>query len=161
MRSCVLVLVVLALAFAGPSVVAGPATPPATPDATAYPPLDEPRDIWVRPWALTDRPFSIMAEIESIRVAREGYGFTVGDDDAYRDTYRTMIGARISLANGDAEQMLIMIDADVPDVYEGDVITTGGVLVGTETLKNMLGGDVTVPLFVADYVTPESATPTP
>ncbi len=123
-----------------------------TPVAGTYPPLDEVRDLWVRPWTLEGQQFSLTGTVSTIRVAPEGYGYELGDDKDYRDHFRTVLILGVSFPNGGSDVVTLGSHGDLQGIYEDDVVVVAGRWVGTHTSENQLGGEVTHPLIIADHV---------
>ncbi len=140
------------------------ATPACAPIFADYPPLPEIRDIQSRPWSLTDTKFSIEGTVVYIFVYEEGQGVELGDEEEYRDLFRTNLGLSFELPDGDTDVMDIGYYFDPVDVYEGDVVIVGGELVGTATGQNSAGNQQVWPFMIADYVrevgTASDGTPT-
>jgi hypothetical protein len=136
-------------------IVTGSAASQATP-TTDYPPLDDVRDIWSRPWSLESEPFSIVGEVSWIRVAPEGDEHPVGDE-----SYRTVIALDLLLPNVDNDTVIVGDDSDPVGINDGDTITVGGVLVGEYEGTARNGREWAWPLMAADYITEGDPAATP
>ncbi len=134
----------------------------ATPSCNAifedYPPLVEVRDIQARPWSLADTKFSIEGVVQYIFASEEGEGFELGDDEEYRDLFRTRLGLVYGLPDGDTDVIDIGHYFDPVGVYPGDVVIVGGELVGTSTGETESGRVHVWPFMIADYVREVGAT---
>lgn len=156
-----------AVASPGASPMASPlATPVVQPHATPlptiqeYPPLADVRDIQTRPWSLANTKFSIKGVVEYIFVSEEGQGIELGDEEEYRDTFRTRLGISYALPNGDTDVIDIGYHDDPVGVYEDDGVIVGGEIVGTTTGETEAGSPHVWPFMIADYIRqPDPAAP--
>ena len=123
-----------------------------------YPPLSEIRDIQARPWSLAGIKFSIEGIVQYIYVSPEGQGIELGDEEAYRDVFRTRLGIEIDFPDGDTEVIDVGYHEDPVGVYDGDVVVIGGELVGTVTGETEAGNEHVWPFMIADYIRGVGAT---
>ncbi len=154
------------------SPIASPmASPMATPASTPiieedYPPLADVRDIQARPGSLANIKFSIEGVVRYIFVASEGGGYELGDHEEYRDRFRTNLGLKYALPNGETDVIDIGYHDDPVGVYEGDVVIIGGEIVGTNSGQTESGRQHVWTFMIADYIrhadhaSPETMLPT-
>lgn len=128
------------------------AASPCTPIFADYPPLEEVRDIQTRPWSLADTKFAIEGVVGFIFVHEEGEGQELGDEEDYRDTFRTNFPLTYDLPNGETDVIVVGYHDDPVGVYEGDAVVVGGQVVGTYTGETEAGNQDVWPFMVADYV---------
>jgi hypothetical protein len=128
---------------------AGTVASQATPAASVYPPLDDVRDIWSRPWSLEDDPFAVTGEIDDIWVAPKGMGYPLLDDTP---PFRTVFYLRLVLPDGAQDFIAVGYGDDPTGVNAGDTVAVGGVLNGEIEADDTFGIEREWPLMVADYV---------
>lgn len=117
-------------------VLQNPATPQADPSIYS----GDVRDLWVKPWVFDDSWAQFSGEINQIRVAPPGYGFPVGNDSTTVAYFRTQIVMDVKVPGNKKEEVLVVINADVPNVYEGDMVIVVGKPSGEHAEEVRVGG---------------------
>jgi len=125
----------------------------------AYPELADVREIVIRPGPLMGQKMSFRGEIATIRVAREGYIFKLGDETERQ--FQARLQVEVETPEGTSETLVVGYNGDTRGMFERTHVAVYGTLVDQETFTNAFGGKITQPLIAADLVeidTPERTT---
>jgi hypothetical protein len=128
------------------------ATPvPGTDDwQAAYPAIDDVREIAIRPWNRLGDRLSFRGTIYSIRVARPGEGFDLGDEDSQEYAAELMIA--VTAPDRSFEVVAVGYDGDTIGMFDDTEVQVYGTLTDTESYDDDYGGEYAVPLVAADLV---------
>jgi endonuclease YncB( thermonuclease family) len=108
------------------------------------------RDLFVRTGTLMGQKILVSGTVRTIKVAGPGRGFSLGDQVPV--VTGTMMQIEIPLPTGGSEWAVVGFDGDTAGIYEGSWVTVWGTVVGTDTFTNAMGGQISQPLILADYV---------
>jgi hypothetical protein len=133
--------------------VAFQATPEASPVAVSdYPVLDDPRDLFVRPWNVDGKRFSISGTITQLNIAPPGSGFDLEEQTGQKLRFRCVFTIEVELPGNSADRLIVGFDEDPEGAYEGDRVTVLGELIGKYEAINDRGVDTVWPFMRADDV---------
>jgi TM2 domain-containing membrane protein YozV/predicted RNA-binding Zn-ribbon protein involved in translation (DUF1610 family) len=116
----------------------------------SYPELADVREIVIRPGPLIGQKMSLRGEIVTIRVAREGYVFELGDETERQ--FQAMLQVEVEAPEGSSETLVVGYNGDTKGMFERTHVAVYGTLVDQETFTNAFGGKITQPLIAADLV---------
>jgi hypothetical protein len=138
--------------------VALQATPEGSPAAVSdYPVLDDPRELFVRPWNLEGRRFSISGTITQLNIAPPGSGFDLEEQTGQKLRFRCVFTMEVELPESSADRLIVGFDEDPEGAYQGDRVTVLGALIGKYEAINDRGVDTVWPFVRADQVIVENA----
>lgn len=108
------------------------------------------RDLFIRPGSLLGQKIVLSGTVRTIVVAQPGYGYGIGDLEPI--FVQSVLQIDVPLATGGSEYVVIGYDGDPQGIYEETWVTVWGMIMGTHTITNAFGGQVTQPFVVAEII---------
>jgi hypothetical protein len=139
-----------------------PPTATATPKPGAAPPLltkeqavgqfpvvIDSREIAKSPGSYKDKQAAFVGTILTIKVAQEGYVFTVNEFDTHAYLQVTLYNATTKTSD---VTVFVLYDGDTTGMFEKSTVSIYGIGKGVHTFQNTYGGSVSQSLFYAQYI---------
>lgn len=112
------------------------------------------RDVLARPWKYEDQLVRFRGTVEEMRVAPDGQGFPVGNEEDGTTLFRTQMVMDADLPDGETENILVVSDTDPEEVHKDVYIEVVATFGGTHIEDARGGGYWEWPFFVGRSVEP-------